>query len=110
MSGQITNPNPHNLTFPYPLSGGMIRPRGQGCLSCVHNTYCPAVYWFQRYTQQELTLSNGRNCLSWSNNPADKPTLVQAPDLAENEYIYLQGIGAETQRNNIGPVSGSAIN
>ncbi len=95
----ITNPNPHNLTFPYPLSGTVVRPPGQGCLVCVHQTYCPAVYWFYRYTQEKLTPYNGRQCLSFSTNPADKFSPVKPPDMAENEYIYNQGIGSEANRN-----------
>jgi hypothetical protein len=106
---EITNPNPHGLTFPYPLIGVTNRPRGQGCLSCVHRTYCPAVYWFNRYTQENLTEDSGRACASWSDNPADKATVVAQADLDENEYIYNQGIGSEANRNGItAPVTGNA--
>lgn len=106
---EINNPNPHNLTFPYPLMGGSVRPPGNGCLSCVHQGYCPAVYWFERYTQEKLTEYNGRNCQSFSTNPADKVTEVNQPDLEENEYIYTQGIGSEANRNGItAPVTGDA--
>ena len=87
---EVTDPNPHGLTFPYPLIGTTNRPRGQGCVGCVHRTYCPAVYWFQRYGQRELTLDNGRACQSWSTNSADKVTTVSQNDLDENEYIYNQ--------------------
>jgi hypothetical protein len=105
----ITNPNPHGLTFPYPLIGETNRPRGQGCLSCQHRTYCPAVYWFNRYTQESLTEDSGRACASWSDNPADKVTAVAQADLDENEYIYNQGIGSEANRNGItAPVTGNA--
>jgi hypothetical protein len=48
-------------------------------------------------------------CLSWSDNPADKVTTVNQPDLDENEYIYNQGIGSEANRNGItNPVTGNA--
>lgn len=104
----ITNPNPHGLTFPYPLSGAERRPKGQGCLVCVHQTYCPAVYWFYRYTQERLSDTNGVQCLSWSTNPADKVTTVAQSDLDENEYIFDQGIGSEANRGGISdPVTGS---
>lgn len=98
---EITDPNPHGLTFPYPLIGSTVRPPGQGCLSCVHQTYCPAVYWFNRYTQRDLAENNGRACASWSNNPADRVTTVAQADLDENEYIYNQGIGSEANRNGL---------
>jgi len=109
MSNQISDPNPHNLTFPYPLNGpGPARARGQGCLVCVHQTICPAVYWFYRYTQNELGQTQGTLCASWSDNPADSPTPVNEPDLEENEYIAIQGIGSEARRNGITePVTGS---
>jgi len=81
--------------------GSVARPRGQGCLSCQRQTYCPAVYWFERYTQEKLTVDNGRQCASWSTDPADKVTTVSQADLDENEYIYLQGIGSEANRNGI---------
>lgn len=106
---EINNPNPHNLTFPYPLATTPARARGNGCLICVHQTYCPAVYWFYRYFQNELTPSQGTKCDSFSDNPADKVTEVNQPDLDENEYIWNQGIGAEARRNGItDPVSGNA--
>ena len=115
MSGPVTdpeiaNPNPEGLTFPYPLPGNTIRPPGQGCMVCVHQGYCPAVYWFYRYTQEKLTSSNGRRCASYSVNPADKVTTVSANDLKENQYIYEQGIGQEANHNGItSPVTGNAI-
>jgi len=85
------------------------RKPGQGCLVCVHQTYCPAVYWFYRYTQEALTDDNGRQCESWSTDPADKPTVVAQADLDESEYIYNQGIGSEANRSGItSPVTGDA--
>lgn len=106
---QVTDPNPHGLTFPYPLAGATVRPRGQGCVGCVHRTYCPAVYWFERYKQRELTPDNGRACQSWSVDPNDKVTTVAQSDLDENEYIYNQGIGSEANRSGItNPVTGNA--
>jgi len=108
MSEQISDPNPHNLTFPYPLSGGPTRPPGSGCQVCVHQTYCPAVYWFYRYTQEKLTEENGRKCLSYSVDPAEKISAVNQPDLDENEYIYVQGIGSEANRGGITVATGNA--
>lgn len=107
-SKEVCDPNPHGLTFPYPELGGEIRPRGQGCLVCVHRTYCPAVYWFNRYTQEQVTENMGRNCQSWSDDEVDKVTTVSQNDLDENKYIYDQGIGSEANRNGItSPVTGS---
>ena len=106
---EITDPNPHGLTFPYPLMGTAKRKSGQGCMVCVHRTYCPAVYWFERYTQEDITEDNGRQCASWSTDPADKVSVVAQADLDENEYIYNQGIGSEPNRNGItDPVTGDA--
>lgn len=106
---EIHNPNPHGLTFPYPLIGKTNRPSGQGCTSCQHQTYCPAVYWFKRYKEPNLTESNGRACESWSTNPVDKVTTVAQADLDENEYICRQGIASEANRNGItDPVTGNA--
>jgi hypothetical protein len=106
---EISNPNPHDLTFPYPLQQNTpARARGQGCLVCVHQTYCPAVYWLNRYTQNDLTPNMGIKCASWSDNPADEITTVSQNDLDENEYIYNQCIGSEAKRNGItSPVTGS---
>lgn len=109
MSDPVTNPNPHGLTFPYPLIGTTNRPKGQGCLSCVHQTYCPAVYWFKRYGQRHLTEENGRACAEWSTDQNDKVTTVSQNDLDEEEYIYNQGIGSEANRSGItNPVTGNA--
>jgi len=109
MSYTVDNPNPHGLTFPYPLIGSTNRPRGQGCLACVHQQYCPAVYWFKRYGQNTLTEENGRACASWSDDPNDVVTTVAQADLDEEEYIYNQGIGSEPNRSGItDPVTGDA--
>lgn len=106
---EINNPNPHGLTFPYPLSQDTVRPIGEGCLSCVHQTYCPAVYWFYRYTQNKLTEQQGRQCASWSDDPDEIITTVAQADLDENEYIFNQCIGSEARRNGItSPVTGNA--
>jgi hypothetical protein len=106
---EINNPNPHDLTFPYPLQqSGPARAKGQGCLVCVHQKYCPAVYWFYRYTENELGPGQGTKCASWSTNPADTVTTVSQNDLDENDYIACQGIGSEARRNGItDPVTGS---
>jgi len=109
MADQIGNPNPHGLTFPYPLIGSVARRPGRGCLACVHQAYCPAVYWFKRYTQRSLDGHSGRACASWSDDPADRVEAVAQADLDENEYIYNQGIGSEANRGGItDPVTGNA--
>ena len=106
---EITDPNPHGLTFPYPLQGSTVRPVGQGCLACVHQRYCPAIYWFNRYGRRELTNDMGRKCGSWSSDIADQIRTVAQADLDENEYIYNQCIGSEANRSGITePVTGTA--
>ena len=105
----ITDPNPHGLTFPYPLQGVTVRPTGQDCLSFVHQTYCPAVYWLYRNVQNDLTENMGRQCASWSDDLADQVRTVAQADLDEVEYIYDQGTGSEARRNGIvTPVTGAA--
>ncbi len=105
----MSDSNPHNLTFPYPLQQeGPARPRGQGCLACVHQQYCPAIYWFYRYKQNDLTDAMGIKCASYSDNPADKGVAINEPDLEENDYIFVQGIGSEPKSSGITePVTGS---
>jgi hypothetical protein len=94
-------------SFPYPKLGAP-RPSGQGCGTCVHSTYCPAMYWFRRggdsrgFEQQPVDdPSLGRACMSWSNDRADIVTDVNERDLEENEYMWNQGIGSEANRNGI---------
>jgi len=87
-----------NFSFPYPVNGTVVRPVGQGCLSCVHK-YCPALYWFKRYTFKEPDDHNGLQCLSWSSDPAAIVKTVTQTDLDEVEYIYEQGLGSEANRN-----------
>ncbi len=105
----MSDSNPHGLTFPYPLIGSVVRPLGQGCLACVHRTYCGAIYWFNRYTQRQLEDHMGRACESWSDDMADQVRTVAQADLDENEYIFNQGIGSEANRSGItDPVTGNA--
>ena len=90
------------LSFPYPEIGGEVRPPGFGCLNCVHRTYCPALYWFVRFVQREPDDHNGRNCLEFSDDPADQ---INTPpnefDLLENERRNDDGILTEANRNGI---------
>lgn len=105
-----------DFSFPYPELGDTVRPPGQGCSSCVHSTYCMALYWFRRggdsrgFEQQPVDDPNlGRACASWSNDPSDKVTTVNDRDREEEEYIYNQGIGSEANRNGItAPVTGTS--
>lgn len=102
------NPNnPYNLSFPYPRQGNIHSNRG--CLSCVHRTYCPAVYWFLRYNNEELTEEHGKKCESWSDDPNDIIDDITEDDLSHNDYIYNQGIGSESNRSGIsGSITGSS--
>lgn len=101
-----------NLTFPYPVQGTVKRPPGQGCSSCEHRTYCPAMYWMTRFgwSIDVVKPDNyaGIQCASWSNNPADRFSPINPPDLEENEYMYNQGIMSEANRNGItAPTTGT---
>lgn len=100
---------PLPLSFPYPKQGTVKRPAGQGCQSCVHRTYCPAMYWLRRYgaTEQAATQWSepnqnvGVQCASWSSNMADQVKTIGPGDVEENEYIWVQGLGSEADRNGI---------
>lgn len=98
---KVKNPNPHNLTFPYPQQGKIIRPVGQGCLSCVHQNYCPAVYWFKRYGYRNLEKYMGRACKEWTNDFTKQIMVWKQEDIDEMNYIAVQGIGSEANRNGI---------
>ncbi len=90
------------LSFPYPESGPPTRPPGEGCLNCVHRTYCPALYWFVRFVQREPDDNNGRNCLSFSSDPADQiNTPANDFDKFENTRRNDDGILTEANRNGI---------
>jgi len=104
------------LSFPYPTQGTVVRPPGQGCQACVHGQYCPAIYWLRRggdygaFRQEPIDDSHlGRACTSYSNDPADIHTTVNAADLAENDYMYQQDIQSEANRNGIvSPTTGGS--
>ena len=80
------------LSFPYPKMGTVSRPLGQGCLSCVKNGSCLALYWFRRNGEGVVDDHVGVRCLSWSNNPADVIAGGKPDDLAENEYLSVQEV------------------
>lgn len=105
-----------NLSFPYPKQGAIKRPAGQGCKTCVHK-YCPAMYWARRdgTMQEGKTMWSepndnvGVKCASWSNNMADQVRTISTGDLDENEYIWVQGLGSEADRNGItSPTTGTS--
>lgn len=96
------------FSFPYPVLGPVVRPPGQGCISCVHSPMCPAVYWFRRYTFKDIEPYMGRSCTSWSNNPATKVGIPTAEDLQEEDYMAVQGIGSEPNRAGIGETTGGS--
>lgn len=89
------------LSFPYPLVTDKPRSVGQGCVGCVHWSYCPALYWMRRYGQEGRTIDNhvGIQCASWSNNMADQiKTPPTDDDLDKEYYMYLQNIQSEPDR------------
>jgi len=98
-----------SFTFPYPELGTTVRSIDKGCRVCVHQTYCPAMYWFRRGgdsrgdREEPITNKNmGRACTSWSDQVADKLSgIPNQRDLDEEEYMYNQGIGSEANRNGI---------
>jgi hypothetical protein len=101
-------PTEEGFSFPYPQQGTTIRAVGQGCSSCVHSTYCAAMYWFRRTGYNNngfgggLDENIGRSCESWSNDPADRLTsFANERDLEEVEYIWQQGIGMEAERSGL---------
>lgn len=83
------------FSFPYPKVGGEVRAVGEGCTACVHRTYCPAIYWFRRYGQSTVSPHQGRQCLSWSDDPADRISGYTQADVDENDYLNDQGIPVE---------------
>ena len=89
------------FSFPFPQIGGTVRPAGQGCRICVHQTYCPALHYFRRYTQREPDDNNGRNCLEFSADPNDVVTAVSAFDQAENSRRACFGILEEANRGSV---------
>jgi hypothetical protein len=103
------------FSFPYPETSEVVRDIDEGCRVCVHQTYCPAMYWFRRggdsRGEREEPIVNknmGRACTSWSTDRADMVKTVNDRDLDENDYMYVQGIGSEANRGGItGAVTGS---
>lgn len=102
------------LSFPYPDRGPPTRPMGQGCRVCVHQQYCPALFWFRMNVQEQPDEFNGRDCLSWSDDIADRPPEITGPDgtgsdydNAENARRNCAGVLREPNRNGItGPITG----
>jgi hypothetical protein len=56
------------------------------------------------------TRAHGVQCASWSANPADMISgTPNADDLKEEEYMWVQGIGSEGDRNGLtDPVTGTS--
>lgn len=100
------------LSFPYPEGGGKPRRPGQGCTVCVHQGYCPALYWFKRYVQREPDQHNGLTCQSWSTDIRSQVHTVNKYDIEENNYVTIsQNIADEANPNGIsGPMTGDAKN
>ena len=97
------------LSFPFPNIGGEARTAGQGCKNCVHRTYCPALYLFQRFTQKQPDNHNGINCEQYSNDMDDQVTAINNYDRAESERRMNHGILAEANRNGLtDPVTADA--
>lgn len=81
-----------DLSFPYPKQGKVIRANGQGCMSCVHQGYCPAFYWLLRsHDRAILTPGTGIACEKWSANINDRVLTVSANDLKINGILNQMG-------------------
>jgi len=100
--------NQNQFSFPYPALGTTVRGKDQGCRVCVHQTYCPALYWFRRggdsrgeHEEPIVDEHMGKACTAWSTNRADMVKNVTQRDLEEVAYIWYQGIGSEANRNGI---------
>lgn len=98
------------FSFPYPKVLKKPRKPGQGCKSCVHKTYCPALYWMRRGPSGTAMEQNpiddnqiGIACASWSDNPSEKVHVSAATedDLAYEERMFIDGIGAEANPNGL---------
>lgn len=83
------------ISFPDPILGSIKRPKGQGCLSCVHQNYCQSFYWFLRFTENKPDDYLGIQCASWSNNEIDRIIVANADDLALNARLNNDGILTE---------------
>jgi len=80
------------ISFPYPKQGKVIRMNGQGCMSCVHQGYCPAFYWLLRKNDRAiLTNSTGVACEKWSANVNDRVLTVSENDRKINDRLNMMG-------------------
>ena len=87
------------LSFPYPESGGEVRPSGQGCLSCVHKQYCPAYYWQRRRGAVIDSRFHGISCASWSDREEDVIKTKQYGDLYQVAKWDIDGIAESAVRS-----------
>ncbi len=88
----------------YAVKGKKKRPRGKGCLSCVHQPYCIDFYWLRRNLEYSSSFTNdyGTSCGSWSNNKADYIHTPTLGDLQTNERMKNMGIQQEKDENGVG--------
>jgi len=94
------------LSFPYPKMEGVVRPPGNGCRVCVHQTYCPALYWYRRNCFYQPDNYTGRNCSSWSDDTADQvPEMTTGTgndfDNAENARRSCSGVLKEANPSGV---------
>ena len=87
------------LSFPYPKTGPVVRPAGQGCLSCIHKPYCPAYYWQRRFGALIDTERHGVSCSSWSDDPAERVVTKQYGDLYQVAKWEIDGIAESAVRS-----------
>lgn len=85
-----------------PVRGKIKRPRGQGCLGCVHQPYCQDFYWLRRNLEYSLTSDFGTSCGSWSNNKADYVHGATCGDLQLIDRWKYSGLQGEKDENGLG--------
>lgn len=97
------------VSFPYPEKGDVARPLDEGCYSCVHTVYCQAWYWFKTSNKnRSATQGLGTSCLSWSNQEADRITVVTEADLDDNDYMNNYDLAHNPDMNDeVQPISSS---
>ena len=90
------NPNP---SFPFPEKGNISRSDDEGCLSCVHKSYCQAWYWFRINNHTKNYIGMGTSCLSWSNNDSERITEITQGDIDENIRFEIEGLAKDPNQN-----------
>jgi hypothetical protein len=93
------------LSFPDPVIGTIVRPKGQGCTTCIFALNCRVFYWYKRESYA-IDDRLGVACTSWSNDVNQQIKTVSEDDLAYIDRLEIEGIASEPNRNGLDdPVS-----